>query len=601
MLARNPLVAAPLGLLVAALVASSEVRAQSSTYVKAPAVDFQDFFGSSVAVSGDTLVVGVPLEDGSTWGVGGDMDDDDEPDSGAAFVYVHDGSTWVFDAYLKASNPGNSDHFGESVAISGDTIVVGAPFEDGAGPISTDFGAVYVFVRNGGVWSQQALLTPAVRGSRDEFGRAVAIDGDTIAVGAAKEDGSGVGLSGDPNDDSSNWSGAAYVFVRSGSTWTEQAYVKQSTNAPSDRFGFWVDVDGDTLVVGALGTDAPTSDEGVAEVFVRSGSNWSLQQRLVPAESDPGDAFGQRVAVDGDTIVVGALFEDGSATGVDGDATDDAAGASGAAYVFERTGSTWSQTAYLKASNTGAGDLFGSSIAVHRDFVVVGAYQDASSAAGIDGDGSDDSASQAGSVHVFVRDGSTWAPLHYLKATNPDAFDVFGYAVAFEGDRVFVGAFGEDSNATGIGGDESNDSLQGTGAVYVVDLDCWTELPGCFGNRVTIEPPPSPARVGATTSCGILAGPAANGLTANFYGVSSVDASGCGSILAPGEEVLVDLAPSLTFHSYSAVSGGLGTLAIAVPPQPNLAGVHVTFQSLFVDTATFESEFSTALEVRILP
>ncbi|HSH28224.1 MAG TPA: hyalin, partial [Wenzhouxiangella sp.] len=182
------------------------------------------------------------------------------------------------------------------------------------------------------------------------------------------------------------------------------------------------------------------------------------------------DEFGLSVAVDGDTVVVGAHGEASNATGVDGDQGDNSATDAGAAYVFVRSGSTWSQQAYLKASNTDAYDYFGWSVAVDGDTVVVGASGEDSNATGVDGNQSDNSTSNAGAAYVFVRSGSTWSQQAYLKASNTDAGDGFGWSVALEGDTVVVGAYGEDSNATGVDGNQSDNSAGSAGAAYVFDL-----------------------------------------------------------------------------------------------------------------------------------
>jgi hypothetical protein len=306
-------------------------------------------------------------------------------DSGAQYPLLID-PTFSQQAYLKASNTGAGDQFGSSVAVDGDTVVVGAPLEDssstGVGGLdndsASDSGAAYVFIRTGTTWTQQAYVKASNTGAGDQFGSSVAVDGDTVVVGAPLEDSNSTGVGGAVNDSASD-SGAAYVFIRTGTTWTEQAYVKASNTGASDRFGYSVAVDGDTVVVGALledsnstggGLDNSASDSGAAYVFTRTGTTWTEQAYLKASNTGAGDDFGYSVAVDGDTVVVGALLEDSNSTG---GGLDNSASDSGAAYVFTRTGTTWTQQAYLKASNTGAGDYFGSSVAVSGDTVVVGA------------------------------------------------------------------------------------------------------------------------------------------------------------------------------------------------------------------------------------
>ena len=308
--------------------------------------------------------------------------------------------------YLKASNAGVVDYLGWSVAVDGDTVVVGAPAEDsnGTGGESDNSalgaGAAYVFVRSGSSWSQQAYLKASNAGASDQFGIAVAVDGDTVVVGANTEDGNGTG---GESDNSANAAGAAYVFVRSGSSWSQQAYLKASN-------------------------------------------------------AGAGDGFGVAVAIAGDTVVAGAPNEDGNGTGGE---SDNSASFAGAAYVFVRSGSSWSQQAYLKAANVEAGDAFGCAVAVDGDTVVAGAY-------GEDGNGtggqSDNSANAAGAAYVFVRSGSSWSQEAYLKASNAEASDAFGYAVGVDGDTVVAGAYGEDGNSTG---GPLDNSVNNAGAAYV--------------------------------------------------------------------------------------------------------------------------------------
>ena len=262
-----------------------------------------------MAISGDTLVVGASGEDSSA--AGGEADNS-APGAGAAYVFARAGGVWTQQAYLKASNAEAGDQFSDSVAISGDTLVVGAIFEDssaagGETDNSAPFaGAVYVFARAGGVWSQQAYLKASNAEGDDIFGRNVAISGDTLVVGANGEDSS---AAGGEADNTVPGAGAAYVFVRAGGVWTQQAYLKASN-------------------------------------------------------AETNDFFGGHVAISGDTLVVGARLEDSSAAG--GEADNSAPGA-GAAYVFARAGGVWTQQAYLKASNAESSDFFGGSVAISGD------------------------------------------------------------------------------------------------------------------------------------------------------------------------------------------------------------------------------------------
>ena len=473
-------------------------------YLKASNTDAGDHFGHSVAVSGDTVVVGANFEDSSATGVNGDQSDNSATVSGAVYVFVRNGTTWTQQAYLKASNAGQWNYFGHAVAVSGNTIVVGAYSEKSTAigvngnqsQTEFTFGAAYVFVRSGTNWTQEAYLKASNTGNADQFGYAVAVSGNTIVVGAYGEDSGARGVNGSQSSNSAEDSGAAYVFVRSGTNWTQQAYLKASnTGGPlpgesiGDGFGWSVAVSGDTVLVGAPYEDSNATgvngnqsnnsaySSGAAYVFVRTGTNWTQQAYLkasntgggVLAVSD-GDSFGTTVSASGDTVVVGAPYEDSNATGVNGSQISNSAGDSGAAYVFVRTGTNWTQQAYLKASNTEGEDWFGFSVAVSGDTVVVGAFPEDSNATGVNGNQSDNSAGGSGAAYVFVRTGTNWSQQAYLKASNTDGGDQFGFSVAMSGDTVVAGAGGwggEASNATGVNGNQSDNSAANSGAAYI--------------------------------------------------------------------------------------------------------------------------------------
>ena len=475
-----------------------------TAYLKASNTGGDDTFGSSVAISGNTVVVGAPGEASNGTGVnpGGAAEADNSAyGSGAVYVFVRDNlGNWTQQAYLKASNSEADDRFGSSVAISGDTVVVGALVEDssatgvnhptGQSDNSADgSGAAYVFVRNGATWSQQAYLKPSNTDAGDRFGWAVSVSGDTVVVGAYGEASDATGVNAGTAAEASNGaqdSGAAYVFVRSGTTWSQQAYLKASNTDAFDYFGRAVSVSGDTVVVGAYAEDSNGSqsdnsatDSGALYVFVRSGAIWTQQAYLKAGNSGADDWFGYCVAISGDTIMAGALQEDSSATGVNGP-NNNSAPDSGAAYVFTRSGTTWTQQAYLKASNTGAGDNFGYAVSVAGDTGVVGARFESSSFTGVNPGPTaeaDNSSPLAGAAYLFTRSGATWSQQAYLKASNTDAYDYFGESVAASDGTVVVGAFRESSSATGVNGNQSDNSASAAGAVYIfADLCTSTNL-----------------------------------------------------------------------------------------------------------------------------
>jgi hypothetical protein len=416
-------------------------------------------------------------------------------------------------AYLKPAAVGTmqtGDQFGYSVAVAGDTVVVGARLEDSSttGVNSTpdegaiDSGAAYVFVRSAGVWTQQAYLKPGAVGTTqagDWFGSSVAISGDTLVVGALREDSITTGVNSSPDDIGGNNlnSGAAYVFVRSAGVWTEQAYLKPTavgTTQAGDQFGYSVAISGDAVVVGARFEDSSATgvnstpdesaaDSGAAYVFVRSAGVWTQQAYLKPAAvgtTQAGDWFGYSVALSGDTVVVGAYVEDSATTGVNSTPNESGDG-SGAAYIFVRNAGVWAQQAYLKPAAIGttqAGDRFGCSVAVSDDTVVVGAQLEDSSTTGVNST-SDESATDSGAAYVFVRNTGVWTQQAYLKPAavgTTQAGDRFGWSVALSGGTVVVGAFWEDSSTTGVNS-TADESAAASGAAYVFvrSAGVWTQ------------------------------------------------------------------------------------------------------------------------------
>ncbi|NOY93395.1 MAG: integrin [Deltaproteobacteria bacterium] len=323
----------------------------------------------------------------------------------------------------------------------------------------------------------------------DGFGGAIALSGDgsTLAVGAFGEGSAATGVGGDQADDSTPSSGAVYVFVRAGATWSQQAYVKASNAGDDDSFGASITLsdDGSTLAVGAYGEssaatgiDGDQADDsmpraGAVYVFTRVDTTWSQQAYVKASNTGAGDEFGLAIALsdDGSTLAVGAALEASPAMGVDANPLDNRGTDAGAVYVFTRARGIWSQQVYIKASNTGVEDEFGSALALSGDgaTLAVGAFQEDSDATGVDGDQTNPSATDSGAVYVFRRTASTWTQEAYLKASNTGADDAFGAALALttDGSTLVVSAPAESSSATGVGGDQADDGAPRSGAVYV--------------------------------------------------------------------------------------------------------------------------------------
>lgn len=457
-------------------------------YLKASNTGANDGFGYSVAFDGDTLAVGAPGEDSNATGIDGNQSDGSASSSGAVYVFRRNGETFVQEAYVKASNTASNDIFGMSVALSGDTLVIGAPGEDSdaigvGGSQSNDnasaSGAVYVFVRTAGKWAQQAYIKASNGDANDYFGTSVALSGDTLAVGAIGEDSNATGIAGNQDNESKTDSGAAYVFVRVAGVWAQQAYIKASNTDANDSFGVTLALSGDTLVVGADAEDSNAvgvngnadndsdNDSGAAYVFVRAAGVWAQEAYLKASNTATNDHFGASLALFGDTLAVGAYGEDSSAVGVNGDQGNDDAADSGAVYVFSRNGAAWAQSAYVKASNTENFDYFGASVALSEGMLVVGADGENGGTVGLDGKQGDNTANDSGAVYLFARGGGSFSQVGYLKPPNTDASDAFGGSVALYGDTLVCASVNEDSDAIGIDGNPYDNTAAESGAVYV--------------------------------------------------------------------------------------------------------------------------------------
>lgn len=370
-----------------------------------------DYF-YTVAASGDTVVVGA-------YG-----DDDNGADSGAAYVFTRSGTTWSQQAKLTATDGAADDWFGRAVAISGDTVVVGAVGDDDNGGSS---GSAYVFVKPVGGWNnmtETAKLTAADGATGDNFGLSVAVSGDMVVVGAYLDDDNGID------------SGSAYVFVMPVAGWstmTQTAKLTSADGAAGDDFGRdSIAISGDTVVVGAIGDDDNGSESGSAYVFVKPLSGWNNMTqtaKLTASDGAPEDFFGRAVSVSDDTVVVGAYGDDDNGAG------------SGSAYVFVKPVSGWSnmtQSAKLTADDGAAGDEFGRyAVGISGDTVVVGSYRD------------DDNGADSGSVYLFIKPVGGWSNMTQtakLTAADGAASDTFGTSVAVSGDTIVVESLGDSDN-----------------------------------------------------------------------------------------------------------------------------------------------------------
>ena len=310
-----------------------------------------DVFGRSVSIDGDYVVVGA------------DWSDDNGEHSGSAYIFHRIGTTWVEEAKLTASDAATMDYFGYSVSISGDYVVVGAHRNDVNG---VETGSAYIYQRTGHTWLEQQKISASDGEDGDLFGFSVSIDGDYILVGAYVADGSGYNPS--------------YIFHRFGSVWFEQAILSSNDATNGDCYGKSVYLDGDYAVIGAYGDDDNGSNSGAAYIFHRNGITWSEQAKISASDGSYSDNFGIRVSISGNYAVISAYHD------------NDLGADSGSVYIFNRLGSTWTEQQKLTASDGEAYDLFGYSVCIDDDYVIVGAHYD------------DDSGDNSGSSYVFCND-----------------------------------------------------------------------------------------------------------------------------------------------------------------------------------------------------
>ncbi len=445
---------------------------------------------SSVATDANPMEANTSLDAGDS----GDSGIESAADASGPFLPV------MQEAYVKASNTQVAMDFGRSVAFSADgtTMVVGAPGESSGAPgingnqsdmSVTGAGAAYVFVRAGTTWSQQAYVKASNPQVVAGFGTSIALsaDGNTLAVGATGESSGATGINGLQSDTSTAAAGAAYVFTRTGATWAQTTYVKASNTAAEVNFGSSVAVsaDGGTMVVGArsestnlTGINGNTQDagsayqSGAAYVFALAGGAWSQQAYIKASDAAPGAEFGYALGLssDGNTLYVGAPFEKGNATGIDGTQSPATTNGAGAVYTFLRSTGTWSQQHYIKASNTATQQNFGTSVALSADglTLAVGASGESSSATGVGGNQTDMSSPQSGATYVFSSAGTIWSQQAYVKPSDTQGMGLFGDSVALSGDgnTLVVGARGDTSDATGVGGNQSDMSLPAAGAAF---------------------------------------------------------------------------------------------------------------------------------------
>jgi hypothetical protein len=385
--------------------------------IPAPEGEIDSYFGQVMAVDGNTAVIAAPRKQN------GDLDD-----AGAVYVYVRDADTWVFQQKLTPSNPAADDNFGASIALSGDTVFVGAVDS------MVYVGKAYVFTRTGTTWTQQTQINSPDASIGDVFGAAVKLVDGVAYIGALNEAGEG----------------AVYRYTGSGATWTMVQKLTASDGASTDLFGASLAVQGDQMLIGAPGkNNGNVGFAGAVYVFERDGGgNWSELQKLTHADPVEDDLFGWSVALDGTSAIIGAPQSNSESVFTDG---------SGKAYYFSTNGTTWTQTQKLTQSDATPEERFGWQVILVGDTAYIS--DDGADEPGI-GVGRQSPILDVGAVYTFTRTSNTWTQQSKLSPEEIVTDKEFGGSFALIGDTLLVGSPG------------TNDELgEDFGEVYVYRED----------------------------------------------------------------------------------------------------------------------------------
>ncbi|MEW5739137.1 MAG: EGF domain-containing protein [Myxococcota bacterium] len=436
-------------------------------------------FAKAIAVSGD----------GQTIAVGAQNDEGVGLRSGRVYVFKKGATAWAQEAVLSASNAAQYDGFGTAVALStdGNTLLVGAPGEDGAMDMEPETGAGYVFRRTGTTWTEEAILRARVPRPGDSVGWSASLSGDgaTAVLGAPFDDTDATGINGAVGSTTTHQSsGAAHVYTFGGGAWTHVAYVKANNTGAGDNFGKTLALSrsGQVLAVGAENEDSDAttingdgannrgSARGAVYAYRIAAGTVSFDGYLKAPNSGDADRFGAALALsdDGAVLAVGAPGESGEGVGVSTLPDNNGVATSGAVYVF-RKATAWAFDAYLKTTNSGVGDAAGTSVALRGDgaLIAIGAPGEDSDATGVESNLTNEDAQDSGAVFLFVYSGGTWTRGVTVKASNTGTGDAFGAKLAAGTDTMLVAAPGEDSNATMVDGDQANNDALESGAAFV--------------------------------------------------------------------------------------------------------------------------------------
>jgi len=542
-----------LGFAALALCAAAPASAQSNGVAEVAKI-----YGSS---TGSSSYAGIAVDvSGATAFVGAYRNGEVASTAGATFVFElqADGS-WLETQKLFASSAAQGDGFGRALSLSGDRAIVASRSHDAAA--GTDQGAAYVFERIGGTWTEVAELLASDAAAFDEYGFSVAIDGDYATVGTYR------------NDDQATDAGKVYVYERIGGVWIEVKKLYASDASAGSDFGWSLALDGSTLLVGADREGPPGNGAGAVYAFERQAGTWTETQKFKGTDTIPLDYFGWSLDLDGDVAVIGAHQAES--------ATDPFSWDEGAAYVFERSGSTWTQTALLEGSDITAADQFGYGVGISGDRILVGAPDH-----NIGGQGN------LGAAYLFGRDAAGgWVELAKYEATDGQASDILGRACALSGDVAIVGATGDD------------DLGSYAGAAYLLDV----EPLSMAGGSISLV-------AGGSRDLALDAGRDHAGEL--YWVLGSVTGTAPGLPVAPGIvlPLNIDFYFNLTLNkpnqvpllaSFAALNGvghGAATFLIPAGTDPALAGLVVNHAFLAIDPLVPAATFaSNAAPVTLVP
>jgi hypothetical protein len=493
---------------VTVLGASLNTGWNQEAFIKASNSDAGDFFGDSVDIHGDTLAVKAPQEDSNQSTITNgptSSSDNSATGAGAFYIYKRTGKNWIQEAYIKRPNADASDFFYGDISIQRDTLAIGAPLESSnlstitngtttsSDNSKSEAGAVYVYRRTGSNWAQEAFIKASNSDATDRFGLHVSVYGDTLVASSTYEASNQTtitnGATAASTNNSKTYSGAAYVYKRTGALWAQEAYIKAVNADANDMFGYSVSIYQDTLVVGAYaeGSNQTTitngatassnnslSSSGALYVYKRTGSTWAQEAYIKAANAANTSLLGNTVSLSGDRIAAAAIYEGSAQTTITNGSTAPATSSSdvGAVYIYVRNGVTWTQEAFIKATNHPR--YFGSYLKFAGNTLVVGIESDNSTVSTITNSSvvptSTDTFANTGGVYVFSRSTGLWIQEAFIKALNPSYQDNFGKAVSVSGDTIVVGAVNESSKGTRITNGNSvliDDYALNSGAVYV--------------------------------------------------------------------------------------------------------------------------------------